>query len=346
MGEIQAPLSSIDNIQLPTTSITNTHKTDYSVPLIWSLYGLITSLFLIRFGLNLKQILTTIQSHPTVKYKNANLVLLDQKVLPHTFLNYIFITKNEFETHQIENELFVHEYTHVSEKHSWDILFVEILKTLFWFNPLFIIYKKAIQLNHEFISDEKVVQTHTNVPFYQSLLLSKANGNSTFYLASNLNFLITKKRLIMMTKPKSEKIIFLKQMCLLPLFLILLLFSCSKKPEKPEFFSSVKQPRSHTLNNSISDPEFKGGMEAFYKFVGENYIVPKGFKENGKIFMEFIVEKDGGLSNITIIKDAGFGTGEEAVRVLKMCPKWIPATENGKPVKVQYSLPITLQAEE
>jgi hypothetical protein len=87
-------------------------------------------------------------------------------------------------------------------------------------------------------------------------------------------------------------------------------------------------------------------MEAFYKFVGENYIVPKGFKENGKIFMEFIVEKDGGLSNITIIKDAGFGTGEEAVRVLKMCPKWIPATENGKPVKVQYSLPITLQAEE
>ncbi|WP_310593820.1 M56 family metallopeptidase [Flavobacterium sp.] len=341
--KIQSPLSSINNIQLPQTIITNTSKTNNIVLLTWIIYGLITTLLSIRFMLNLKQIQTTIQSHPTIKYKNAKLVLLDKKVLPHTFLNYIFINKKEYETEQIENELFIHELTHVSGKHSWDILFVEILKTVFWFNPLFIIYKKAIQLNHEFISDEKVIQTHTNVPFYQSLLLSKGNENTTFYLASNLNFLITKKRLIMMTKQKSTRIILLKQMSIVPLFLVLLLFSCHKNTETIENLSKAGQTVLRHPSTTKTNPEFKGGIEAFYKFIGENYQIPKGFKGKGKIYMKFMVEKDGNLSEFEIIKDDEFGLGKEAIRVLKMCPNWTPATENGKPVRVQYSLPITIQ---
>jgi len=130
------------------------------------------------------------------------LILVEEKILPHTFLNYIFINKNDYENRKIEGELFTHELTHVRQKHTLDVLFIEILKTIFWFNPLLIFYKKAIQLNHEFLADEKVVTSYKNVPFYQSLLLEKASWNSNFYLASNLNFLVTKKRLIMMTKPR------------------------------------------------------------------------------------------------------------------------------------------------
>jgi beta-lactamase regulating signal transducer with metallopeptidase domain len=74
------------------------------------------------------------------------------------------------------------------------------LKSTVWFNLIFIFYKRAIQLNHEFLADEKVVKSHNDVPFYQNLLISKANANSTYY-SSNLNYSVTKKRLIMMTKP-------------------------------------------------------------------------------------------------------------------------------------------------
>ena len=58
-----------------------------------------------------------------------------------------------------------------------------------------------------------------------------------------------------------------------------------------------------------------------------------------------MVEKDGSLSEFKVVKDLGYGSADEAIRVLKLSPKWIPASENGKPVRVMYSLPITIQAE-
>ncbi len=168
------------------------------------------------------------KSNTPIDYKNAKLILLTEKTLPHTFLNTIFINETEYNNRKIEAELYTHELTHVTQKHTLDILFIEILKTIFWFNPIFIFYKKAIQLNHEFLADEKVVTSYNNVPFYQSLLLSKANENQTFYLASNLNYLITKKRLIMMTKTTSKTKSLLKKAMLIPI-VTALLFLCVRK---------------------------------------------------------------------------------------------------------------------
>ena len=110
-----------------------------------------------------------------------------------------------------------HELVHVTQKHTLDILFIEFLKAIFWFNPLFIFYKKAIQLNHEFLADEEIVKTYNNVPFYQNLLLQKSSEQQTIYLASNLNYLVTKKRLIMMTKRTSQKIVLLKKVAVVPI---------------------------------------------------------------------------------------------------------------------------------
>ncbi|TDE45605.1 hypothetical protein E0I26_05825 [Flavobacterium rhamnosiphilum] len=88
-------------------------------------------------------------------------------------------------------------------------------------------------------------------------------------------------------------------------------------------------------------------MEKFYKFVGKNFNIPEEVEKNkikGKVYLTFIVEMDGTLSDIKIIKDMGYGTGDEAVRVLKLSPKWIPAKINNKPVRVEYSLPITIRS--
>ena len=94
------------------------------------------------------------------------------------------------------------------------------------------------------------------------------------------------------------------------------------------------------------EPSFPGGMRAFLNYVAENYQFPPAAKEqgvNGKVILNFIVEKDGTLSNIKIVRDLGFGTGPEAVRILEKSPVWKPGIQNGRPVRVSYSLPINLQ---
>jgi protein TonB len=93
-------------------------------------------------------------------------------------------------------------------------------------------------------------------------------------------------------------------------------------------------------------PDFPGGLEKFYKFVGKNFQVPEEEGLKGKIFVTFVVEKDGSLTDIKVIRDIGYGTGKEAIRVLKSCPKWNPGEQNGKKVRVLYSLPISIQSAE
>ena len=90
-------------------------------------------------------------------------------------------------------------------------------------------------------------------------------------------------------------------------------------------------------------PDFPGGIEKFYKYIGDNYRAPEVEGLKGKIDVTFIVDKDGKLADIKVIRDIGYGTGQEALRVLKKCPRWNPGEQNGKKVRVLYSLPITIQ---
>lgn len=95
-------------------------------------------------------------------------------------------------------------------------------------------------------------------------------------------------------------------------------------------------------------PDFPGGMPKFYAYVGKNYVYPAAAREqgvSGRLIMSFVVEKDGSLTDIKVLRDLGMGTGEEAVRLLKKAPKWSPGVQNGRPVRVQYTLPIMLNLE-
>lgn len=93
-------------------------------------------------------------------------------------------------------------------------------------------------------------------------------------------------------------------------------------------------------------PDFPGGMDKFYKFIGNNYQTPEEEGLKGKVFVNFVVEKDGSLTDIKVLRDIGYGTGAEAIRVLKKCPRWTPGEQNGKKVRVLYSLPISIQSAE
>ncbi|RYY34329.1 MAG: energy transducer TonB [Sphingobacteriaceae bacterium] len=99
-----------------------------------------------------------------------------------------------------------------------------------------------------------------------------------------------------------------------------------------------------------NQPNFPGGMAAFYKYLGNNIRYPAVARENnvqGRVFVTFVVEKDGSLTDIKVMRGIGSGCDEEAIRVLKKSPKWTPGIQNGRPVRVQYSVPIAfnLQSE-
>jgi beta-lactamase regulating signal transducer with metallopeptidase domain len=390
-SEITQPIRNSTNLLFAHASSQIIVEKNYTPYLLWVIYALVTLICSIRFINNILKITSKTKTNRIIDYYGAKLVLIPEKNLPHTFLNYIFINETDYKNRNIEAELYTHELTHVTQKHSFDILLIEFLKTIFWFNPIFIFYKKAIQLNHEFLADEFVIHYYEDIPFYQSLLVSKANISQPLYLVSNLNFLVTKKRLLMMTKTTTQAKAILKQLALIPVFAILF-YSISFKSvamENPtphsiqtksqdsknkftkknivlekEVIQNTAVAKSSISNNGtnlnkltdstarktqsindITQPEFPGGIVAFYKFIGSNFKVPTELKGGGKIHLTFIVEKDGSLSEFEFLKDVEFGTGEEVIRVLKLSPKWIPAKENNETVRVKYSLPIQVEAE-
>ena len=91
-------------------------------------------------------------------------------------------------------------------------------------------------------------------------------------------------------------------------------------------------------------PDFPGGMNAFYKFVGKNFEIPDGDGIGGKIIISFVIESDGSLTNFKSVKDVGRGSGRAMIEVIKKAGNWIPGEKDGLVVGVSYQLPITIKA--
>jgi len=312
------------------------------------IYLIVALLFLVRFMVNLYSFYKKIKSNQRQLVDDVKVVLIEEPVLPHSFWKSIFINKEEYENGKIPSELIAHEKAHLQQKHTLDIVFIEVLQIVFWFNPLLVLFKKAIKLNHEFLADEAVNKQFDSVGNYQKLLLNFASNKSTIALASNLNYLITKKRLIMMTKKESRfkmmfKVLTVSVVCVLLLFV----FSAETIAQKVNDKSDYDKMIFKSMNDSTEkQPEYPGGIEEFYKLVGMNFKMPADvskLKLNDKAIIEFMVETDGSLSEFKIVKDLGCGIGNEAIRVIKLSPKWIPGSIDGKPARVLYRMPITIQ---
>ena len=95
-----------------------------------------------------------------------------------------------------------------------------------------------------------------------------------------------------------------------------------------------------------NNPEFPGGSDSLYAYIARNIRYPEAAKKEkieGRVFVTFVIEKDGQVSSAKILRDIGGGCGEEAIRVVKSMPKWKPGTQNGQPVRVQFNLPVSFQ---
>ncbi|PHR87143.1 MAG: peptidase M56, partial [Leeuwenhoekiella sp.] len=133
-------------------------------------------LFGFRFLRNLIRLRQKITRNEKVQAKSHINVLLVGKVVPHSFLKFIFLPKTEFKTNSIAPEILAHEQAHVTQKHTWDILAVEFLQVIFWFNPLLVFLKRSIALNHEFLADRAALAQNTTTENYTNLLFNYSGG--------------------------------------------------------------------------------------------------------------------------------------------------------------------------
>ena len=195
---------------------------DYLPYGLWSLYILGLLFFGYKFTRNLYDIVLKIRKNPKYRINQITNVLLSQNVTPHTFFSFIFLNKNKFESKQIPYEVLLHEETHAKQKHSIDVLLIEFIQVLFWFNPLFYLLKKAIKLNHEFLADRAVINNGIQPKVYQQLLLEFSSNPQEPSLANAINYSSIKKRFTLMKTQTSKQSIFIRSLLLLPMLTLLI----------------------------------------------------------------------------------------------------------------------------
>ena len=220
--------------QSSSNSIENKNNTTQILPIsLWGIYALGVFIFALKFLGNLKSLIKNIKSNPKLKSGRIHHVLLQELIAPHTFFSYIFFNKKNYEAHKIPQEVFWHEETHARQKHSLDILLLELIQIVFWFHPLIYWAKHLAKLNHEFLADQAVLKRGASVPNYQKMVLAFSSSDSyrnavTPPLANAIHYSSIKKRIVIMKTQTSKKAIWLRSLLLIPL-MSLLLYSFSTK---------------------------------------------------------------------------------------------------------------------
>lgn len=218
---------------------------------------------------------------------SVRLYQVNKNIIPFSFGNTIFVNQHQHTQEELK-EIIRHEFIHVKQRHTVDILWTEILCVLNWYNPFVWLLRHAIRQNLEFIADNKVLENGLDKKEYQYLLL-KVIGVSQFSIATKFNFTSLKKRIAMMNKMKSAKVHLLKFLFILPMLAVLLLsfrdkFSSDNThrdnyadpvlqdtiPKPAEVPVGVKSPglpkgvRSVTINQDIATVKLENGTKEKY----------------------------------------------------------------------------------
>ena len=175
---------------------------------------------------------------------------VEADIIPFSFGNSIFINKQLHSLDELQ-EIIRHEFVHVKQKHSIDILWSELLCIVNWYNPFGWLLKRSIRQNLEFIADSKVLENGMNKKEYQYLLL-KVIGNNHFSIASKFNFSSLKKRIAMMNKMKTARMHIVKFLFMLPLVAVLLIAFRKKEQEANSTRSQLRNvSRTIALSSAL-----------------------------------------------------------------------------------------------
>lgn len=324
-------------------------------------------------------------------------------VAPYSWLHHIVISLEDYEKNG--HEIILHEKGHIHNLHSFDILLLTLVEMLQWWNPLVYMLGMSLRDVHEYEADDYVLHQGVSLRDYQNLLIRKAVGASSYTFANNFNHSLTKKRITMMCKKKSNPWMRSKALYAVPMVAIALSAFAT-----PAFVNPIEKDMESGGTSSLTEgkvtnnfpigqtdqqkkkgtakmkgdkvldtcdklPEFEGGQEQLMKLLQANVRYPETAQSmgvQGRIVVEFIVEKDGSVSDVKVCKkditpslesatviaygeDKPKPTGEElrkatkaleeeTIRVARLTSgKWTPGEQDGQKVRVKFSLPLTFR---
>ena len=310
----------------------------------------------LRFMMQLVSIFRMRMLGTSVRMGNQRIISLPFKAAPFSFFQWIFVHLPSMDD-ESRKEIMTHEQTHVRQWHSLDVILSEAICIFCWFNPFVWLLKNEIRLNLEYLADEKVTKTIQDPRVYQYHLLGLANPNRQTGLYNNFNVSHLKRRIIMMNKKRTCTTGRLKYALFAPLTAALLLvsnISCTPSSQSEEGIPTTgEEVKSRMAEDGDlymvceEMPEFaEGGIAGLMKFLGNNIKYPAEAQEKsiqGRVIVQFIVEKDGSLSNINVVRGVDPMLDKEAVRVIGLSPKWIPGKQRGEAVRVKFTVPIAFK---
>ena len=306
------------------------------------IYFVVITILLLKFIIKIIQIFLLIKRNESVELKGQKIVLLEKGSTPFSFLKTIFLTKEQISDTSVDS-IIEHEKKHIHQFHSMDMILFEIIKIIHWFNPFAWKFKREIEAQHEFSADSGLLSDGININEYKSVLVAYSFGAGGGTITNNFNSLL-KRRLEMLSKQKSHAFGKVKLFFTLPL-MVLLIMLLGIVNGSISFASSNQQKdgKEKILITCDQMPTFPGSDNALFTFIGKHIVYPENAKKSGvqgKVYVEFVVDKGGSVKEIKISKGIGAGCDEEAVSVIKLMPKWNPGKDKGKVVNVKIVLPI------
>ncbi len=208
--------------------------------------------FAFRMIRNLFRINLISMRYKKTYYKGYELILTENRILPYSFLNRIFVSREDYESGRISKGLLMHEIYHIRQNHSVDLIIAEIIQVLFWFNPILILHKRAIRLNHEYLADNAVIKNQVKLCDYQKILVDAVSTNNLLPITSGFSATWTKKRLLMMTKERAIFSSTLKIILAIPML----------------FLITASYIFSTETNKSKTEREFNAIFEDYPNFYG------------------------------------------------------------------------------
>ena len=398
--------------------------------------------FLMKFVYNIVKIYKIKAGKKIETIDDVNFIYTNESHIPFSFLKNIYIPKDNLDAMIIK-----HEMSHVKNYHSVDVILMEIMIAFQWFNPFIRMIKNELKSNHEFIADSEAIKDEDEKSNYMMLLLQQCTADDFSTIANNFSFLLTKKRITMITKNQKVKGSVIKVLLTLPVFALLILLNTqcdNTKPneekqsavvkadenagqllgtivdrfsEKPIAFATVvlekdgndlyyttsdkngsykitrinegaynvkvscdgyesvsiravnipvkkltfqdfwlkkndaDEPSSQKVVASqdsihrVSEvmPQYPGGPNEMMKYISDNIKYPQSAKDNkieGRVFVTFVVEKDGSITNAAVMRGIDKECDAEALRVVASMPKWTPGQHKGEVVRTQFTIPI------
>ena len=190
--------------------------------LLW--LGFICALAMLLY--KMYKIVHIIKQNTILKKANVSLVQLKDSTAAFSFFNYVFIGENIAEKEQAI--ILKHELVHVHQKHSLDLLFFEILRVLFWFNPLVYSYQSKLRILHEYIADQEALKTQDKVSYYQNLLTQLFDTQNVSFINTFYKKSLIKKRIVMLQKSKSNQLKLVKYLMVIPAVFAMLAYNAAE----------------------------------------------------------------------------------------------------------------------